>query len=388
VPESAAVSTAAIELPDSLAETTADQASARVALAGALKAPSHAYLFSGPAGSGKRAAARAFAGEILALGAPDPESARRRAAADPSPHPDLAWLRPPGAQHLVDDVRTRIIEAAPYRPFEGEHRVFVVEEADAMAEESQNALLKTLEEPAPFAHILLVSSQPSALLETVRSRCQVIAFAALSPEALEERLAGTGDPAEVRSAARLAGGDVELAGLLLTDTGRELRAHAEAFARAACAGELDSAPWSGLLDAAEKRGIEAGEEVKDRFDALADQAKDASDRRGEQRIRKEGTDAAKRATRRGRNNALDTGLALVASWLRDLAAVGDGAGGVVLNTDRESALSEDADEVEPRRARRAAELVMDTRRRLSVNVSEELAVEALAFRLEAVLRGA
>ncbi|HYH61313.1 MAG TPA: hypothetical protein VD766_05565, partial [Solirubrobacterales bacterium] len=184
------------------------------------------------------------------------------------------------------------------------------------------------------------------------------------------------------------GGDVELAGLLLTDTGRELRAHAEAFARAACAGELDSAPWRGLLDAAEKRGIEAGEEVKDRFDALADQAKDASDRRGEQRIRKEGTDAAKRATRRGRNNALDTGLALVASWLRDLAAVGDGAGGVVLNTDRESALSEDADEVEPRRARRAAELVMDTRRRLSVNVSEELAVEALAFRLEAVLRGA
>ncbi|HYH61661.1 MAG TPA: AAA family ATPase [Solirubrobacterales bacterium] len=382
------MSTAAIELPDSLAETTADQASARVALAGALKAPSHAYLFSGPAGSGKRAAARAFAGELLALGAPDPESARRRAAADPSPHPDLAWLRPPGAQHLVDDVRTRIIEAAPYRPFEGEHRVFVVEEADAMAEESQNALLKTLEEPAPFAHILLVSSQPSALLETVRSRCQVIAFAALSPEALEERLAGTGDPAEVRSAARLAGGDVALAGLLLTETGRELRAHAEAFARAACAGELDSAPWSGLLDAAEKRGIEAGEEVKDRFDALADQAKDASDRRGEQRIRKEGTDAGKRATRRGRNNALDTGLALVASWLRDLAAVGDGAGGVVLNTDRESALSEDADEVEPRRARRAAELVMDTRRRLSVNVSEELAVEALAFRLEAVLRGA
>jgi len=384
------VSTAAIDLPPALAEATVDQASARVALAGALEAPSHAYLFAGPAGSGKRAAARAFAGELLALGAPDPDSARRRAFADPSPHPDLAWLRPPGAQHLVEEVRQRIIEAAPYRPFEGDHRVFVVEEADAMAEESQNALLKTLEEPATFAHIILVSSQPSALLETVRSRCQVIAFAALSPEALSERLAEmnvAADPAEVRSAARLAGGDLDLAEWLLTGTGRELRAHAEALARAARAAELDSAPWRGLLDAAEKRGGEAGEEVKARFDALADQAKDASDRRREQRIRKDGADAAKRATRRGRNEALDTGLALVASWLRDLAAVGDGATGVVLNSDRAAELAEDAEGLDPRRARRAAELVMDTRRRLSVNVSEELAAEALAFRVEAVLRG-
>ena len=117
---------------------------ARIALAAALESPSHAYLFSGPAGSGKADSARAFAAELLALGAPDPDSARRRALLDPSPHPDLAWLRPAGAQHLVDEVRERIIEAAPYRPFEGDHRVFVVEQADAMAEESQNALLKTL----------------------------------------------------------------------------------------------------------------------------------------------------------------------------------------------------------------------------------------------------
>lgn len=377
-------------MPEALAEATADQTSARVALAAALAAPSHAYLFEGPAGSGKRAAARAFAAEILALGAPDPDSARRRALADPSPHPDLAWLRPPGAQHLVEEVRERIIEASPYRPFEGEHRIFVVEEADAMAEESQNALLKTLEEPASFAHIVLVSSQPSALLETVRSRCQAIRFAALSPEALEARLAeehpGT-DKAELRSAARLAGGDLALAGFYLTEGGRELRGHAEALVRAARSAELDAAPWRGLLDAAEKRGAETGEDVLARFDALAAQAKDSSDRRGEQRIRKEGADAAKRATRRGRTDALDAGFALVAAWLRDLAAVGDGAWDVVFNADRSDELAEDSEGLDPRRARRAAELVMDTRRRLGVNVSEELAAEALAFRLEAVLRG-
>jgi len=377
------------DLPETLTAPTEHQPAARVALAAALEAPSHAYLFTGPAGSGKRSAARAFVAELLAAGAPDPDSARRRALADPSPHPDLAWLRPPGAQHLVDEVRERVIEAVPYRPFEGERRAFVIDEADLMAEESQNALLKTLEEPAPFAHLILVSSQPTALLETVRSRCQEVAFAALGPDAVEERLAAThpgGDQRELRAVARLAGGDLERAELLLAERGRELRARSEDLARAARSGELDDSPWKGLLDAADRRGAEVGDEVRARLDALADQAKDAADKRTEQRLRREATDAGKRASRRGRTEALDTGLALVGAWLRDLAAIGDGAPDLVLAADRESELKDDADGLDPRRARRGAELVMDTRRRLMVNVSEELAVEALAFRLEFLLR--
>ena len=79
--------------------------------------------------------------------ADDPADAGRRALLDPSPHPDLTWLRPPGNQHLVEEVRREVIGAISYRPFEGGRRVFVIEAADAMAEESQNALLKTLEEP-------------------------------------------------------------------------------------------------------------------------------------------------------------------------------------------------------------------------------------------------
>src|SRR5690606_14611091 len=78
-------------LPPALAEALAEQPAARLALAAALGAPSHAYLFAGAPGSGKRAAARAFAAELLADGAEDPDSARRRALADPSPHPDLTW---------------------------------------------------------------------------------------------------------------------------------------------------------------------------------------------------------------------------------------------------------------------------------------------------------
>src|ERR1700742_2744239 len=131
-----------------LEAATEHQPRARAALTAALAAgPSHAYLFRGPRGSGKRAAARALAAEILAGEAEDPDDVRRRALLDPSPHPDLVWLTPRGAQHLVEEVRERVIRAAAYRPFEGRSRGFVVEAAEALRDESQNALLKTLEEP-------------------------------------------------------------------------------------------------------------------------------------------------------------------------------------------------------------------------------------------------
>ncbi len=177
-------------MSDPVASATEHQQRARATLGAALSSgPSHAYLFRGPHGSGKRAAARAFAAEILAAGAEDGDDARRRALLDPSPHPDLVWLAPSGSQHMVEAVRERVIRAASYRPFEGERRVFVLEAAEAMRDESQNALLKTLEEPPDFAHLILLSSEPEALLETVASRCQPVDFAPLPLAVLEAALA-------------------------------------------------------------------------------------------------------------------------------------------------------------------------------------------------------
>ena len=94
------------------------------------------------------------------------------------------------------------------------------------------------------------------------------------------------------------------------------------------------------------------------------------------------TDEAKRAGRRRRTETLDLGLALCASWFRDLAALASGAEEVVFNRDRLPQLRAAAEGLDPADARRAAELVQDTRRRLDLNVSEELALEALYFRLE------
>jgi DNA polymerase III subunit delta' len=367
-----------LQLPKDLADATDLQPRARLILAAALAAgPGHAYLFRGPRGSGKRTTAHAFAAEILAAGAEDPDDARRRALLDPSPHPDLVWIRPRGSQHLVEEVREQVIRAAAYRPFEGERRVFVIESAEAMRDESQNALLKTLEEPPGFAHLLLLSSEPEALLETIVSRCQQVEFSPLPPAALAATLGDEGPTDQVEAAARLAGGDAGRARLLLSDQGRSLRAEAERLARAARGQDESPTPWRGLLDSAEQAGSEAEQAARDMLEEQAE---------GGRRISvKEIGEEARRVGRRRRTEVLDLGLELCAAWFRDLGAVAAGVPELVLGSDRLEPLGEDAAGLDPVRARQAVELVQDTRRRLDLNVSEELALEALFFRLQPLL---
>jgi len=374
-----------------LDQSTEHQARARVSLTAALAVgPSHAYLFRGPQGAGKRAAARAFAAEILATGAEDPEDVRRRALLDPSPHPDLVWLIPRGAQHLVDEVRERVIRAAAYRPFEGAKRVFVIEAAEAMRDESQNALLKTLEEPPDFVHLILLSSEPEALLETIASRCQPVDFAPLSAEVLEAQLLADGPisraqddisahrPLEIAAAARLAAGDLERGRLLLGPRGHEVREEVERCVSAALAGEVAGAPWKRLLDRAQA----AGEETE----AATREVLEEESKTGMKRTARDIGEESKRAGRRRRTEILDLGLELCATWLRDLAAIASGAEEVTFNRDRLEQLRAQAAGLDPARARRGAEAVQETRRSLDLNVSEELALEALFFRLERKLR--
>jgi DNA polymerase III subunit delta' len=367
-------------MPESaLLEATEHQGRARVTLSAALAAqPSHAYLFRGPRGSGKRAAARAFAAEVLATASSDPEDARRRALLDPSPHPDLVWLAPAGAQHMVEEVRERVIRAAAYRPFEGGKRVFVIEAAEAMRDESQNALLKTLEEPPGFVHLILLSSDQEGLLETVASRCQVVDFAPLPAEVLERELAAEGHaPEEAAAAAHLAAGDLERARLLLGDAGRQLRADVERCVSAALAGECAGAPWKALLDRAKAAGDDA--------EAAAREELEEESKAGIKRSAKDISDAARRVGRRRRTEILALAFELCATWLRDLAAVASAAEEVVFNRDRLEALRPQAQGLDAAAARSGAELVQETRRRLDLNVSEELALEALFFRLESLL---
>src|SRR3712207_4546545 len=163
---------------------------ARAVLGAALdrgRRPSHAYLLHGPAGSGKRAAARAVAAELLSRQAPDPDNARLRV--DHGAHPDLTWVTPSGAHEMLRrDVDAAVVAAASQTPFEAAFRIFVLERTDTMNDEAANALLKTLEEPAEYVVLLLLTDRPTQVLPTIASRCQPVRFDAPSPAELAARL--------------------------------------------------------------------------------------------------------------------------------------------------------------------------------------------------------
>ena len=150
--------------------------------------PSHAYLFHGPAGAGKASAARAFAAALLAEGAPDPEAVRARV--ERGAHPDLTWVVPTGAAVMRrEDIEEPVVAAVSRTPFEARRRVFVIERADAMNDQAANRLLKTLEEPPDYAHLVLLTERPGEVLPTIASRCQPVRFDAPTTDQLEAMLA-------------------------------------------------------------------------------------------------------------------------------------------------------------------------------------------------------
>jgi DNA polymerase-3 subunit delta' len=335
--------------------------------------PSHAYLFHGPAGAGKRDVARAFAAELLADGAADPGNARDRV--HHGVHPDLTWVTPSGASEmLVGDIDEPVVAAAARTPFEARRRVFVIERAETMNEQSQNKMLKTLEEPASFAHLILLSSRPGKLLPTISSRCQLVRFDAPDPETIAQQLVETEglDAAAADAAARLGLGDAERA-----RAATALRPHAEAYARAALRGDLRERPWLDLLAQARQEGDHAQAAVEERVAAELE----LLPKRDRRRAEREGTEAARRAQRRARMAALDHGLELAGLWFRDVACVADGAPELVHATDRLGALETDAEGRAAHRLRAAVALVDEARAAFILYPSEELLLEALASRL-------
>jgi DNA polymerase-3 subunit delta' len=141
-----------------------------------------------------------------------------------SEHRDVGLIKTDKRVINVQQVRDVELETN-FRPHEGRARVFIFEDADKMNPQASNALLKTLEEPAPTSHIILITTRPANLLTTIRSRCQAIRFAPLASEEIEKYLVGhklrAGE--EARLAAHLARGRLGLALSLNLDAYREAR---------------------------------------------------------------------------------------------------------------------------------------------------------------------
>jgi DNA polymerase-3 subunit delta' len=357
---------------------------ARAVLAPALASdgrPSHAYLFHGPGGAGKRSVAREVASALLAEGSSDPGSARERALS--GVHPDLTWVAPSGAHEiLVSDIAEPVISAASKTPFEASRRVFVIERVDELGDEAANRMLKTLEEPAAFVHLILLTDRLMDVLPTIRSRCQLVRFDAPPSAEVAREIEGLGVGRETAIAcARLSLGDASRARELALEEGVALRAAAERFARVVVAGGASvGRPWAELLAAVRARGDATRAELERRAAAEIEMYP----RKERKRVETEWGDRIRRVRRRVETSMLDLGLQLVSLWFADLAFLAWGAEGLVRNMDRVAALSEDSG-CDPARLRSAIELVEDTRQRFQLNVTEELACEALAYRLEQTL---
>ncbi len=343
---------------------------------------SHAYLFYGPGGAGKRAAARAVAAELLADGSPDPDGARARVLS--GAHPDLTWVAPSGAHEiLVSDIDSPVVAAASKTPFEAGCRVFVIERVDELGDEAANRMLKTLEEPASFVHLILLSDRLAEVLPTITSRCQLVRFDAPSVSETAASLEALGEePDAALACARLALGDGDRARELTGSEGRALRAAAEQYARSALSfGEMARGrPWAAMLAAVRMRG----EAVQAQLRARADQELELYPRKERKRVDTEWTERIRRTRRRVETAALDLALQVVALWYADLASLAWGAEDVVRNVDRRALLDSDSGR-DPQRLRAAVEAVEDTRLRFQLNVSEDLACESLAYRLERLL---
>jgi DNA polymerase III subunit delta' len=371
---------------------TEEHPHARMVLGSALAAgePSHAYLFHGPPGTGKRTAARALAAEILAAGEKaDPDAARRRVLA--GTHPDLTWVRPTGAHVMrVSDVEEPVVAAATRTPFESSKRVFVLEQADTMNDEVANRMLKTLEEPPPFVHLILLTDALGQVLETVVSRCQLVRFDPLSAERIAAVLESEGiEPARAGSCGRLALGNLTRARFLASDEGVALRDDVERLVRACLAGDMRDAggdePWRPLLARADER-CDAAQEAVAR--AAAERLETEPKGRDRKALEREFEEAAKRDGRRARTEVLELGLELMALSFRDLLCLAEGVPGAVLASDRAPGLAEAARGRDPRRLREAIERCEDARQALELNVTEELALTALTLRLERLVGAA
>jgi DNA polymerase III subunit delta' len=342
-----------------------EQAEAKRLLRGALAddGPAHAYLFHGPPGVGKRAAAIAFAGELIG----------DRGRVERGAHPDVYVVEPLGDQIRIDDIR-ELRRDLHMRPFEADRRVYLVYDAETMNEDAADALLKDLEEPPAYAVIVLVANDLGPLPDTIRSRCQLVPFTRLSERAIRAEIDARApglEPSEAASLARLAAGRLDRALRLLDPDSARRRESLLEVARSVYADpEFEpGAAAQRILDNARERAADAKTKAEAALETL-----DLTTREAEQRVR--------RLARGAEREELLASLEELGSWYRDLVVVAVGADRAVVHADRLELLASDGTTERLAGAERAAEITRETWRAFEeFNLSPPLALEALFVKL-------
>lgn len=333
-----------------------DDAVAR--LRAAVRAPVHAYLLVGPRGSQKRAAARAFAADLLAGDATAPDADRHRRLALAEAHPDLVVVERVGAAISAEQV-DEVVRLAGLKPFEGRRKILVLDELHRIDPKVGPKLLKSVEEPPASTCFVILADEVPPELVTVASRCVRIDFRPVPAPVIAARLEVEGvDADRAAQAADAAGGDLGRARLLATDErlGARRRAWRSAPTR------LDGTGAAAATVAAELRATidDAQAPLDERHRAEVVETTERIERYGERRSGlKTLDDRHKRERRRLREDELRAGLATLAGTYRDDLAA----------------------EPDPSSSLRSLELIHQAAEALVRNPNETLLLDALFARL-------
>ncbi|HXC82905.1 MAG TPA: DNA polymerase III subunit delta' [Trebonia sp.] len=372
---------------DELAGQEAVVAQLQDALAGGM---THAWLFTGPPGSGRSVAARAFAAALLCPygGCGTCPSCRQVRAGT---HADLLLVRPDGLSYGVRHTRELVLRAAG-APSGGRWLVVLFEDADRCTEQAANALLKAIEEPAKRTVWLLCAPSAEDLVTTIRSRCRVMTLRVPPSSAVAHVLVERDgvEPSRALDAARAAQGHIGRARRLATDSDAAARRAAvlkvpvqatslgPALAAAAAlvkTAEDEAKSVTEQLDEPEREALRkafgegsTGKGVAKAMRGMAGALKDLEDRQ------------KSRATRVKRDT-LDGALLELAAFYRDVLMVQYGADVELANTDRVDDVRRLAALSGPEATLRRLESIMRCRERLTLNVAPLLAVEEMAISL-------
>jgi DNA polymerase III subunit delta' len=349
----------------------------------------HAWLFTGPPGSGRSVAARAFATAVLCAdqGCGQCPSCRQVAAGS---HPDLLLVRPDGLSYGVKQTRELVLRAAT-APVYGRWRVILFEDADRATEQAANALLKAIEEPAPRTIWLLCAPSAADLPTTIRSRCRLVSLRIPPTSAVADVLTAEGiDPAVALDAARAAQGHIGRARRLATDPeAAQRRAAVLRVPSQATALGPALAAAAALVKAADAEAAAATEELDEPERAALRKAFGegstgkgvATALRGGAGAMRDLEDRQKSRATRHKRDSLDRALLDLASFYRDVLAIQFGAGVELANAGQQDELDRIAADTAPAATVAKIGAIMNCRVRLAANVAPLLAVEEMAITL-------
>ncbi len=360
---------------------------------GAATGMTHAWLFTGPPGSGRSVAARAFAAALeceFGTGCGECPGCRTTMAGT---HADVRLVVPEGLSISVAEMRA-LVQTAARRPTSGRWQVVIIEDADRLTEGAANALLKAVEEPPERTVFLLCapSDHPDDVSVTIRSRCRVVSLRIPPPDAIAEVLVDRDgvDPATATWAASVSAGHVGRARRLATD--EHARQRRESVLRIplglrrpgdvfTLSDELVKAAESEASEQSESRDEVEREALKTALGAGGTGKGTASATRGSAGALKELERRQKSRATRTQRDTLDLALVDLAGFYRDVLVVGAGSTAVFNHPDHADDARTAASSWSPESTLRRLEAVLACREALELNVKPRIAVEAMVTTL-------